>query len=261
MQDLAVELIAHRGASTEAPENSIDAFEKAIGQGADRIELDVRLTADGQPIIIHDTDTERVCERKLIVAQTPLAALRELRLQNGEPLPTLDEVLDLIEGRIPLSIEIKSKEPNLPDLLLERLRARGLARETFFCSFDVPTLQRLGDLGFDGRHGLLIGSRSRSPRKRLYEAWPMRALKRSGATELVIHHLLAHPPLRKYLAMRGYGLTLWFAMEDETKDAEERARLYRRAAAKRPRGLVLGRVAEARGVLASPCGRSHMPGA
>lgn len=97
-----VELVAHRGESHDAPENTLAAVRLAWARGADAVELDVRLTADGRLIAIHDADTERVTGggRKLVVADHTADALRQLDggawkdpQFAGERLPTLEEVL------------------------------------------------------------------------------------------------------------------------------------------------------------------------
>ena len=69
-------VIAHRGSSAEAPENTLPAFEAAVARGADAIELDVRLTADGAPVVIHDATLDRTTDRTGPVAALTLAELR-----------------------------------------------------------------------------------------------------------------------------------------------------------------------------------------
>ncbi|MFM1902441.1 MAG: hypothetical protein RLZZ440_341, partial [Planctomycetota bacterium] len=71
-------ITAHRGASYDAPENTLAAFRLAWEQGADAIEADFRLTSDGQIVCVHDADTERVAGVRHVVAETPLAELRAL---------------------------------------------------------------------------------------------------------------------------------------------------------------------------------------
>src|SRR5438477_1876233 len=95
----AVEIVAHRGESADAPENTLAAFRLAWERHDDAIELDVHLTADGQLIVCHDPDTRRTTGVKKVIKETPLAELRELDAGRwkgpqwaGEKLPTLDEV-------------------------------------------------------------------------------------------------------------------------------------------------------------------------
>jgi glycerophosphoryl diester phosphodiesterase len=99
--------VAHRGASDRALENSLSAFSIAVADGADMIEFDVRLTSDGVPVVFHDGRTGRTAKANLEVAGTTAACLRTAILKNGEAIPTLAEVLDLVRGRVPLNVESK----------------------------------------------------------------------------------------------------------------------------------------------------------
>ena len=98
-------IFAHRGASGYAPENTLEAFALAITQGADGIELDVQLTKDGIPVVIHDETIDRVTEKKGWVKDYTLKELKELTvLKNKFPkysaakIPTLEEVLDAVKA-------------------------------------------------------------------------------------------------------------------------------------------------------------------
>lgn len=104
---------AHRGLHTAArPENSPSAFAAAIETGYG-IELDVRLTADGVPVIFHDNALRRICACEGTVSTMTLAQLRRVRLGGGnETLPTLAEVLGQVAGQVPLLIEIKGEDGN-----------------------------------------------------------------------------------------------------------------------------------------------------
>jgi len=101
--------VAHRGASDRALENSLSAFGLALADAADMIEFDVRLSADGVPVVIHDAFTGRTAKENLEVARTPWARLRKTALKNGEPLPSLAEVLERVRGEVPLNIESKAQ--------------------------------------------------------------------------------------------------------------------------------------------------------
>jgi glycerophosphoryl diester phosphodiesterase len=100
-------VVAHRGASDRALENSLAAIALAVADGADMIELDVRLSADGDPVIIHDARTGRTARRNLAVASTSSAVLRRTLLKNGEPLPFLAQALSLIKGDVPVNLHLK----------------------------------------------------------------------------------------------------------------------------------------------------------
>lgn len=100
---------AHRGLwDQQRPENSLAAFEAAAEAGFG-IELDVRLTRDGQLVIHHDASLARMCGEALCIEETDLATLRRCRLlDTDQQIPTLAEVLTLIAGRVPLILELKA---------------------------------------------------------------------------------------------------------------------------------------------------------
>lgn len=102
--------VAHRGLHDIArgiPENSRAAFSAAVKNGF-AIELDVRLTADGMPVVFHDAELDRLCGKPGIVSQMTLAALKQEKLLGTEEMvPSLHDVLDLVRGAVPLLIEIK----------------------------------------------------------------------------------------------------------------------------------------------------------
>jgi glycerophosphoryl diester phosphodiesterase len=95
-------VVAHRGASVEQPENTIAAFEAAIDAGADAVEFDVRMTADGHAVVLHDPDVSRTTDGTGIVSEMTLEDVRRLGV------PTLEETLKLLSGRAAVDIEIKN---------------------------------------------------------------------------------------------------------------------------------------------------------
>ena len=109
-------IFAHRGASGYAPENTLEAFALAITQGADGIELDVQLTKDGIPVVIHDETIDRVTEKKGWVKDYTLKELKELTVLKNKfseysaaKIPTLEEVLDAVKASgIQVNIELKT---------------------------------------------------------------------------------------------------------------------------------------------------------
>lgn len=125
-------IIAHRGASHDAPENTLAAFRLAWDQGADGIETDCRLTKDGEVVCLHDATTGRTANRDMEVASSSLADLRALDFGSwkhprfaGERLPTLAEALAAVPKGKLVFIEIKGGPEILP-VLTARLHASGL---------------------------------------------------------------------------------------------------------------------------------------
>mgnify|MGYP003332723396 FL=1 len=127
----AVDIIAHRGASHDAPENTLAAFKLGWAQRADACELDLWLSKDGKIVVSHDGDTKRTTGTARKIAESTLAELRELDAGawkapkwKGEKLPTLAEVLALIPDGKRLVIEIKCGVEVLPELERD-LKASG----------------------------------------------------------------------------------------------------------------------------------------
>ncbi len=244
------EVIAHRGAAFDAPENTLEAFRLAIEQRADRIEFDVQITADGAVVVQHDEDTTRCADRELTIERTNLAELRGAKLKNGEPIPTLDEVCELASGKIKLDIEVKGESRILAERVLEIVRAHGLEDDTILTSFHATVIRAARDNGFTGTAGLLVGSKTLHPTKRAFETWPIRTMEKCGANALAIHHKLIHPLIRRRLRKDGHQLYLWMSIEDEEADAGARAAAYRRIHRFQPAGMIVGRVSEARRAIA-----------
>jgi glycerophosphoryl diester phosphodiesterase len=157
-------VIAHRGASGEAPENTLAAFREAWNQKADGIELDIWLTKDGRIVVIHDGSTKRTASRNLDVKNQPLEELRNLdagvwkgQKWKNEPIPTLEEVLDVLPAGKLVYIEIKCGPEVLPELArivtksgkpTEQLRIIGFSLDTLVKSKalipEVKTLWLVG---------------------------------------------------------------------------------------------------------------------
>jgi glycerophosphoryl diester phosphodiesterase len=143
----AVEIVGHRGASFDAPENTVASVKLAWAQKADAAEFDVYLSKDGQIVVIHDADTKRVAGvEKKVVAQT-LAELRQLDAGKwkgaafaGEKIPTLAEVLATVPAGKRVFIEVKCGPEIVPEL--DRvLRASKLKPEqTAVISFSAPVV-------------------------------------------------------------------------------------------------------------------------
>ena len=141
-------LYAHRGASAEAPENTLAAFCRAMAVGADGIELDVHLSRDGVPVVIHDATLERTTTGTGRVAARSVSDLQSLDAGSwfaphfaDEVLPTLEETLRLFGGgRLRLNLEVKAVHAGLAVL---ELLARFPRADVVISSFDHALLARL----------------------------------------------------------------------------------------------------------------------
>lgn len=158
-------IIAHRGASAEAPENTLSAFQLAVEQQCNMIELDIHMSADGELIVCHDftinrTTTGEGAIRELTVQQLKQvdASYRFAEHYAGERIPLLEEVFDLVPAEVKINIEIKSDynqlvQPKLLDLLVRKNRLDSVV----VSSFDHKSLYRLKLLEPEVKVGLLYG--------------------------------------------------------------------------------------------------------
>lgn len=161
---------AHRGASALAPENTLTAFEEAVRLGCCWIETDLRLTADGVTVLLHDATVDRTTGGRGPVGRMALAQLKRLdagswfgREFRSERVPTLDEALEWGRERCELNLEIK--EEDRPEQLLEqaarRVRAHRALDRVLFSSFRGDDLRPLSGLLPGVRLGWLISRSSR----------------------------------------------------------------------------------------------------
>jgi glycerophosphoryl diester phosphodiesterase len=156
-------VIAHRGASAYRPENTLPAYELAVRMRADMIEIDLHRTRDGEIVITHDEGLSGLGGEGEI-ADASAAEVRALDAGDGEPVPTLDEVLDGFGSRIPFNLEIKRATGALyPGIEAQALRAvteRGLQAGILWSSFEDPVLAELRRLDAEARIALLVSPRS-----------------------------------------------------------------------------------------------------
>lgn len=101
--------IGHRGAKAYAPENTISSFKKALEFDCDMVEFDIRITKDKYPVVIHSNNLRRLTKSPVRVNKLTLAQIRKLKVHKTENIPTLGEVLEVINNKIGVNIEIKSK--------------------------------------------------------------------------------------------------------------------------------------------------------
>lgn len=143
-------VIAHRGASSYAPENTLAAFDLALEMGVRQIELDVDFTRDGHIVVIHDDTVDRTTNGSGPVTSHTLAALRELDAGSsfaarfaGARIPTFEEVLERYQGRAHIHTEIKGRSPQLARETADLIRRHGMARDVTMTSFQYARLEEL----------------------------------------------------------------------------------------------------------------------
>lgn len=151
---------AHRGASGYAPENTMEAFEKAIEMNADGIEIDVYFSLDGQIVICHDDKIDRVSNGQGVVTEYTLGELKNFdfgyKFYKGEKrgirIPTLDELYSLYSScELSINIEVKSSNADMPLALVKKTAEFGMSDRIIYSSFNHLQLQRIRDIDPNAR--------------------------------------------------------------------------------------------------------------
>jgi glycerophosphoryl diester phosphodiesterase len=214
-------VLGHRGASADAPENTLAAFRLAMEQGADGVELDVWRCATGEVVVHHDEDTRRVAGAGLLVPDAPLAALRALDVGawkgerfRGERIPLLAEVLGAVPGAI-VNVELKSRgrDVRLAAAAARVLRAAGAQGRVVVSSFDWRLAVAFRVAAAEIPVGLLF---DRASARR----WLPLAVPLLGASAVHPERTLATAERVRRWAGRGLGVAVW-----TIDDAEEARRL------------------------------------
>ena len=149
-------VVGHRGAMGHAPENTMASFRRAVSLGADAVELDVRLSADGEAVVIHDSTVDRTTDGKGAVAEMEVVELKRLNAgvrwggeYDGEGIPTLGQFLAWAAGRTEAVIEIKG-EPEPPLDLVRAVVAlvteSRMVESVMVISFHHPSVRRVREM-------------------------------------------------------------------------------------------------------------------
>lgn len=211
-------VLAHRGASGYAPENTLEAFRLAVEQGADGFELDVHFSRDGHLVVIHDETVDRTTNGTGFVRDMTLAELQALDASNGKQgypnarIPTLEEVFRLIQGtKTIVNVEIKTDEyfyPGIEEKVLNLSREMGVMDQTVFSSFNHFSLLKLRELAPEAKLGMLFADVMVCP-------WEY-------AKTLDVQYLhpmkmnIYTPDFSRGAQEAGYGINLWTVDDEET---------------------------------------------
>ena len=208
-------IIGHRGASTVAPENTLISFERALDEGADGVELDVRLARDGVPVVIHDANLQRTGLSRGVVAEMTSSELGRAdvgswfnrvlpRLANTEYtrqfVPSLDQTLRFFKGRCASSgvIYLEMKTGQAEDTYVELCRSvvqliheLGMKSRVVVVSFNLRAVAQIKTLDPGVRTGALFEPRRHA--LKIIRKHPMiTAALESGADEILLHRLIAN---------------------------------------------------------------------
>ena len=203
-------ILAHRGASAYAPENTKAAFALAVARGADGVELDVHLTKDGQMVAHHNLDIRETSNGTGEIWDMTLAELRRFDFGSwkgeafaGESILTLEEALILVKDMTLINIELKTAEltiPSLPDLACALVKKMGLVRKVIFSSFRHETAMACKKCLPQAKAGLLYSR----PLLR-----PVSYARRLGADALHPYKYLVTPGLIHRAHRAGLMVNTW----------------------------------------------------
>lgn len=138
-------IIGHRGASADAPENSLTAFALAAEQGADGIEIDVQLSADGRPVLMHDERVDRTTNGTGAVAELTFEQCQALDCGDGGPIPSLDQVFEMFGPAFLYNVELKGtgwQDNGLVSAVADRIESHLLEDHVLVSSFNPLILRR-----------------------------------------------------------------------------------------------------------------------
>ncbi len=205
-------VIAHRGASAHAPENTLAAFALAVEMQADMVELDVHLCKDGQLVVIHDATLDRTTSGSGNVAEHTLAQLRQLdaggwfdRKFGRERIPTLSEALETVGGECGVNVEIKyaSRYPGIARAVVDALRETGRPPTDFIVSaFEHDVLDEIKALS------------PQLPVAPLFSAFPNAADSLKGEYLHPAHKIVDEDVVRRAEG-KGQRVNAWTVNDDE----------------------------------------------
>jgi glycerophosphoryl diester phosphodiesterase len=205
--------IAHRGASHEAPANTLAAFLLAIDLGADGIELDVHLSKDGHIVVIHDFDLAATTDGQGLVRDKTLAELKELDAGSwfgpvfaGQRIPTLQEVIDAVGHRLLLNIELKTSgwsDDGLAAKVTHIVEQNGLVDRVILSSFNPLAVWRAKWRNPQIATGLLYTHDMPLFRRRAWSRWLVRP------TALHPHYAMVDPHYVWWANRQGYKVDVW----------------------------------------------------
>ncbi len=163
-------IIAHRGASGYAPENTLAAFKAALDMKVDAVECDVQICRSGEVVVFHDRRLKRITGERGKVKRKKLACLRRLDAGNGEHIPTLKEVLNLLDARLGINVELKSKRcaVSTAQIIRNSIRTGSWKPDDFFVSsMRYREIRRFHEIYPEIPTALLYNKKPRRLKKRI----------------------------------------------------------------------------------------------
>jgi glycerophosphoryl diester phosphodiesterase len=159
--------IGHRGAAGHAPENTLAAIQKGIDLGVDLVEIDLRRTADGALVVLHDGTVNRTTDGKGRVNRLTLKKVRQFNAGNGEQVPTFEEVLKVASGKVGLMVELKITGAG--QQVVETIRNSRFKKPVLYASFLPEVLSEVRTVDAAASLLMLFGRVPRAPVARALE--------------------------------------------------------------------------------------------
>ncbi|HEU5101057.1 MAG TPA: glycerophosphodiester phosphodiesterase family protein [Roseiflexaceae bacterium] len=207
-------VIAHRGASAYAPENTLPAFELAARQGADMIELDVQRSADGVLVVFHDDTTERWDGMPRAVSDCTLAELRALNIGGGKVAMLAEACVFAREHSMRLNVELKAA--GFGAQVMRMLREERIEELVLISSFEEQALTEMAAANPGLLRAYLVETETYDKAVRARDDWPFGALRRTGS---VAWHPASDLPLLTWLIPRvrsaGFQVNVWTVDDPE----------------------------------------------
>lgn len=156
-------VFGHRGACAYTPENTIPSFLQALEMGVHGVELDVHLSKDGIPVVIHDESLDKTTNGRGLVVEKTLAELKALDAGShkgaefaGIQIPTLDEVFEALAGRIAVNVEVKAATAGIEQSVADCIARHGMNNKVIVSSFNPQVLKRFAESQKHLKLGFLI---------------------------------------------------------------------------------------------------------
>jgi len=221
-KSIMIQNIAHRGASAYEPENTLRAFELALAMDATMLEVDIHLSADGHPVVIHDTQLARTTDGQGRVTDLILSDLRRLDAGRGERIPTLIEAMECARGRAQLYIELKNQFSTEP--VVHALQSNDFVDQAILASFYPWLLQKAKFLEPRLRTSMMVRMEDRSND---YISWALTIeadyVHPCWEEAADFPHVLVPPDLIASIRNRGLGIFLWH--EERPEELNELVKL------------------------------------
>jgi len=218
-------IIGHRGASAVAPENTLAAFSRALDDGADGIEFDVRLSLDGVPVVIHDASLRRTGRIDRLVEELDAAELQECDVsswfrpgrsetkQYVGTVPTLRQVFELFQqSTARLYLEMKSESPdatNLVEAVVSEIHKAQIAERVIVSSFDLDAVALVKEIDTAISTAALFEPKLSRPVSTLRRLKMISLAIQRHADEIALHHSLASPRVIRKAQESGLPVVVW----------------------------------------------------